>query len=505
MQRPFMITNTRRFVPISLALVCAAVAPLAAQVPSSEYAARRESVAARLGDGVLLAFGTTAPNTDLADFQQLPSFNYLTGYERWDAAFVMVVRGGRITWQMLFEPPTDPRRALYDGFAPDSADLARRLGLGVTSIAALRGTLDARLGRGPLWVVSDVHSRDALFSDTLTRGRRFVADLWAAHPRASVRSADALLDSLRVVKSAAEIALLRRAIDQTTAGHCAALGRLSPGVNEGVVQAAIDLAFRSAGASGPAFRSIIGSGPNSTSYHYRANDRVMQAGEVVVMDIGALFQGYGADVTRTVPVSGRFTPDQAAVYRIVREAQAAAEQVARAGAPVSAGDSAIRAVEARGLAALGLIESEDATIDPPWSTPERCARTPAPLNCRQAFLYMAHGPGHGIGLEVHDVGGYSYSYSGRFQQGEVFTIEPGIYISMMLLDMLPDTEKNRRFIARVRPVVQRFNSTGIRIEDDYLVTAEGLEWLSRSPREPADVEAAMRARGTGGLCGAPPR
>jgi Xaa-Pro aminopeptidase len=268
-----------------------------------------------------------------------------------------------------------------------------------------------------------------------------------------------------------------------------------------VIQATIDLAFRTAGASGPAFRPIIGSGLNSTSYHYRANDRVMQAGEVVVMDIGALYQGYGADVTRTVPVSGRFTPDQAAVYRIVREAQAAAEQVARPDAPVAAGDSAIRAIEARGLAALGLIESEDATIDAPWATPERCARVPAPLNCRQAFLYMAHGPGHGIGLEVHDVGGYSYSYSGRFQQREVFTIEPGIYISTVLLDMLPDTEKNRRFIARVRPVVERFNNIGVRIEDDYLVTATGLEWLSRAPRELADIEAAMRARGTGGLCG----
>jgi Xaa-Pro aminopeptidase len=176
--------------------------------------------------------------------------------------------------------------------------------------------------------------------------------------------------------------------------------------------------------------------------------------------------------------------------------------VARAGAAVAAGDSAIRDVEARGLAALGLIESAAATLDPPWSTPERCARTPAPLNCRQAFLYMAHGPGHGIGLEVHDVGGYSYSFSGRFVLGEVFTIEPGIYISTTLLDMLPDTENNRRFIARARPAVERFDNIGIRIEDDYLVTADGAEWLSRSPREPVEVEAAMRTRGAGGLCGA---
>lgn len=488
---------------LALAAAMLAGAPLAAQIPPSEYAARRDSVAARLGEGVLIAFGAPAPNTDLSDFQQMPSFAYLTGYQRWDAALVMTVRNGRITYQMLFEPPTDPRRALYDGFPPDSADLARRTGLGVTSIERLRGAVESQLGRGPLWFVSDVHTRDALFSDTLTRGRRFVADLWAAR-RMTVRSADPLLDSLRVAKSPLEIALLRRAIDQTTAGFCAAFARVAPGVNENLIHATTDFAFRQAGASGPSFRGILGSGPNSTSYHYRANDRVMQAGEVMVMDIGALYQGYGADVTRTVPVSGRFSPGQAAVYRLVREAQAAAEAVARAGAPVAAGDTAIRVVLARGLTALGLIDSVGATIDPPWSTPERCARVPAPLNCTQAFLFMAHGPGHGIGLEVHDVGGYSSSFSGRFTLNEVFTIEPGIYISTMLLDMLPDTEKNRRYIARVRPLIERFNHTGVRIEDDYLVTANGVEWLSRAPRELADVESAMRNRGTGGLCGAGP-
>jgi Xaa-Pro aminopeptidase len=105
---------------------------------------------------------------------------------------------------------------------------------------------------------------------------------------------------------------------------------------------------------------------------------------------------------------------------------------------------------------------------------------------------MAHGLGHGIGLEVHDAGGYSYSPTGRFQLGEVFTIEPGIYISTQLLDMLPDTPKNRAFIDRVRPAVQRFHDIGIRIEDDYIVTPGGAEWISRGPREIAEIEAVMR-------------
>jgi Xaa-Pro aminopeptidase len=214
----------------------------------------------------------------------------------------------------------------------------------------------------------------------------------------------------------------------------------------------------------------------------------MQTGEVVVMDIGAMYQRYAADITRTAPVSGRWTDDQRNIYNIVLDAQRAAERVTRAGVRVAAGDSAVRAVEAHGLAKLGLIESPDATFDPPWGS--SCERRP--LSCKQVYLFMAHGLGHGIGLEVHDVGGYSYSPTGYFQVGEVFTIEPGIYISTKLLDMLPDTPKNRAFISRVRPMVERYNNIGIRIEDNYIVTRDGLEHLSRGPRTAEEIEAAMR-------------
>jgi Xaa-Pro aminopeptidase len=466
--------------------------PAHAQIAPPEYAARRDTVAAHLRDGTLVAFGATTPTTDEADFHQLPSFSYLTGYSRMDAAFVMLVRQGRPVFQMLYEPPTDPRLALYNGFRPDSARLVRTLGLGLGQMEALEPLLDSAATRGTLFTVSDVHTRDALEDDSLTRGRRFEQQFRSSHPDATVQSADALLDSLRVRKSPAEIALIRKAVAISVLGERAAMRRARPGTNEGEIHALSDYTFRSAGASGPSFRAIIGSGPNSTSYHYRANDRVMQAGEVVVMDMGALYQGYAGDVTRTVPVSGRFSPDQAAVYRIVRGAQAAAERLAKPGASVAAGDSAARAVEARELARLGLIESPEATFDPPWADSATCARVPVPVKCRQAFLYRAHGLGHGIGLEVHDAGGYSYSPTGRFHVGEPFTIEPGIYISTALLDMLADTPKNRAFIAKVRPAVERYNHIGIRIEDNYLITADGVEWLSRMPRELGDVEAAMK-------------
>ena len=471
----------RKIICLMIALATTA-SHASAQISSAEYAARRDSLAARIGNGVLIAFGAREPVDDMGVFRQLPAFNYLTGFQEVDAAFLMTVRNGRIADAMLFAPARDPRMQLYNGFLPESATVVRTHGLGLRSIDHLRPTLNARIAEGlPVFNLHDVATRDAM-SDSLTRGTRFVQGMPAP------RNAHPILDSIRVRKSPAEMALLRKAVDITMQGFAATFRAIEPGKSEAVVQSTAEHAWRLAGADGPAYGGIVGSGPNSTSYHYRANNRIMQAGEVIVMDIGAMYRGYAADITRTAPVSGKWTEDQRAIYNIVLEAQRAAERVSRAGVRVSAGDSAVRAVEAAGLAKLGLIESPEATFDPPWGS--SCERRP--LSCKQVFLYMAHGLGHGIGLEVHDPGGYSYSPTGFFQVGEVFTIEPGVYISTKLLDMLPDTPKNRAFIARVRPMVERYNNIGIRIEDNYIVTANGLEWISRGPRTAEEIEAAMR-------------
>jgi Xaa-Pro aminopeptidase len=312
-----------------------------------------------------------------------------------------------------------------------------------------------------------------------------------AHPGLEVRNAHPHLDALRIRKSEAEMALLRRAVEITAVSLREAMSRIRPGMNEAELQTLIEVGFREGGAEGRGFSSIVGSGPNSTSFHYNHNNREMRAGDVVVMDVGALYQGYTADVTRTVPVSGVFSQEQRAIYQLVRDAQVAAERVAKVGAPVADGDAAIRRVLEQGLAKLGLIESPEALIDMPWGG--NCELRPA--SCRQAFLFMPHGPGHGIGLEVHDVGGYSYSPTGKFEAGEVFSIEPGLYIGTHLLEMLPDTPRNRAFIAKVRPVVERYNNIGVRIEDDYILTERGLEWISPAPREIAEIEALMRRPG----------
>lgn len=458
-------------------------AQASAQITTAEYATRRDSLAAQIQNGVLIAFGGREPVDDMAVFRQLPAFNYLTGFLEVDAALLMTVRNGRVADAMLFAPARDPRMQLYTGFLPESAAVVRTHGLGLRDLSHLRATLDARIAEGlPVFNLHDVATRDAMRSDSLTRGARLLTGI-------TTRNAHPILDSLRVRKSPAEITLLRKAVDITMRGFDAAFKTIAPGVTEAVVQSTAEHAWRLAGADGPAYGAIVGGGANSTSYHYRAGQRVLRAGEVVLMDMGAMYQGYAADVTRTAPVSGRWTADQRAIYDIVLEAQRAAERVARPGARVALGDSVVRAVEAAGLTRLGLIESPDATFDPPWGNCDT-----RPRGCRQVYLYMAHGLGHGIGVEVHDPGGYSYSPTGRFQVGEVFTIEPGIYISTQLLDILPDTPKNRAFIAKVRPLVERYNNIGIRIEDNYIVTADGLEWISRGPRTADEIEAAMRRR-----------
>jgi Xaa-Pro aminopeptidase len=203
----------------------------------------------------------------------------------------------------------------------------------------------------------------------------------------------------------------------------------------------------------------------------------MNAGELVVMDIGSSYRGYSADVTRTVPLSGTFTAEQRAIYQIVRDAQAAAEAAAKPGSPRQAQAAAASRVLAEGLAKLGLIESATATYE--------CGD--GEQRCPQLRLYYMHGLGHDIGLDVHDPN------SGTVAVGSAFTIEPGIYVRANTLEIIPDTPANRSLREKIGTTVERYRNIGVRIEDDYIVTEQGLEWVSRAPREISEIEALMRA------------
>jgi Xaa-Pro aminopeptidase len=485
--------------PILLAAVLVTAAPAAAPVAPAEYAARRDALLARIDSGAVLAFGGVEPVTHWPPFEQLPSFEYLTGFGEPDAVLLLVKRGGA-TSARLFLMERNRGRELFTGARTGPADSRARTGIPGSSLAGLRAAVDSlAASRLPLYRVSDVHTADFAEEDSLTRGARFVETLRRERPGlGAAKDADSLVLQLRARKSPAEAALLRRAAEISAVAHRDAMRAMAPGCNEGEIQAVLEGAFRRLGGERPGYGSIVGSGPNALALHYDRNDRTMRAGEVVVIDAAAAVAHYSADVTRTLPVTGRFTPDQRAVYQIVLDAQAAfVRQIRPGGREETASDSGA-AVVAAGLARLGLIESPDATFD----GGSRCP----PGGCPQVQLYAWHGyGGHGIGLEVHDPAQYDAD-ANLFQPGDVFTVEPGIYVNPGILDGLPDTPRNRAMIARLRPVMQRYVNVGVRIEDDYLVTETGVERISSGvPRDADAVEALMAEPSPplpgGGTCG----
>jgi Xaa-Pro aminopeptidase len=256
-----------------------------------------------------------------------------------------------------------------------------------------------------------------------------------------------ILTALRMEKTEEELVLLREAIDITVEAHREAMQAIEPGMNEYEAEALIEYVFKRSGAEGPGFPSIVGSGENAVILHYNTNRRPMTAADLVVIDIGAEVRGYTADVTRTLPVNGTFSPEQRAIYELVLEAQEAGIAAAQAGRSFSAPDQAARQVIADGLTKLGLI-----TVDNDLRT------------------FFMHGTSHYLGLWVHDVGDY-----GTLQPGQVITVEPGIYINPS------DT------------IDPKWWNIGVRIEDDVLITTDGPVNLSAdAPRTVEAIEALMQ-------------
>ena len=475
---------------ITVALLSLACLPViaGAQIPATEFAARREALAARIENGVLVSFGGRALVNDFGTFFQAPPFHYLTNYDEPDAAFVMVVRNKQAA-ATLFVTRLNARTAFYYGQRADTGDVRKLYGVNGRPFSALAALVDSLAGAGlPFYTIADVEDADFAGADTLTRGRLFMKSFATAHPKVALRDAEPLVAELRAKKSAAEIALLKRAAEISSEGHRAAMLAANPS-HEYELRAALEYSFTKFGAERPAYGSIVGAGINGTQLHYMKDTDPVGPADLVVMDAAAEYHGYAADITRTIPVSGTFTPAQREIYQLVRDAQSTAERNSKPGMKLSAAQDSSVAVRAKGLAALGLIESATASIDPPW--PVDCAKQPG--QCTQANYWMIHGISHGLGLAVHDP--VQSSFGDRtLKIGDAFTIEPGIYVSTRALDVLPDTPKNRAFIAAVRTKVLRYQNTGVRIEDDYIISEKGLERISTAPRDIDEIEALMKQR-----------
>ncbi len=436
-----------------VALLAFAATPAFPQVPQAEYAARRAALLKALAtDGIVVVMGAPEPKHDYEVFTQDQTFNYLTGFREPDAALVIVRKGGS-EHTMLFVQPRDPAQEVWTG---------RRLGVaGVQGAFGIEGR-DARTLRS---VVDSLRSAGGGL-------KPFGAPIVAQQ-----------VEQLRGRKSAAELDLIRMAAKISAMAHAEVLHAIAPGMNEFEIQALAEYTFRRNGADGPAYGSIVGSGPNSTTLHYNADDRFMQAGDVVNMDMAASYAGYAADLTRTVPVNGKYSPEQREVYQVVRDAQQAGERQVRPAAPVRASSDSATAVIKAGLARLGLIEGPDARFD-------GCDEGDG---CMEYRLYYMHALSHPIGLDVHDVD--QSGETGRYTAGSAFTIEPGIYVRQNTLDIIPHTARNAEFLAKIAPAVKKYANIGVRIEDDYIVTATGFDRITAgAPREMDEIEREMARR-----------
>jgi len=304
----------------------------------------------------------------------------------------------------------------------------------------------------------------ALDSLEYRQEQRFASDWAKSASGYSIKNATPIFAALRLRKSPLELTIMQHAIDITTEAHERSWVAAANAKWEYEVDAQVAYTFKLRNADHWGYPSIVGCGPNATTLHYVESQSRIQPGELLLMDVGAEYEHYTADVTRTFPVNGKFSPAQAEIYQIVYDAQEAAAKASRPGATISDVHRASAEVIKDGLLRLGLITDR---------------------NSEQYRIWFMHGTSHWLGMNVHDVG----DYGTKLEPGMVFTNEPGIYIRPDALDNLPKTSDNEKFIAAVRPAFEKYKTIGVRIEDDMLVTAGEVKWMTEAlPRKTSEIE-----------------
>jgi Xaa-Pro aminopeptidase len=296
--------------------------------------------------------------------------------------------------------------------------------------------------------------------------QRFASEWAKTASGYSVKNAWPIFSQMRLVKSPMEQRILQHAVDISIEAHQRAWAAAGDTKWEYEVDAVMAYTFKLRNADNWGYPDIVGCGPNATTLHYVESQGPVKQGELLLMDVGAEYDHYTADVTRTFPVNGKFSPLQAAVYQIVYDAQEAVAKASKPGATLSDVNRAGTEVVKDGLLKLGLITDK---------------------NSMQHRLWFMHGTSHWLGMNVHDVGGAS-----KIVPGVVFTNEPGIYVRPDALDQMPfgwKAEEWEKFKTAVRPAFEKYKGIGVRIEDDLLITADGVKWMTEAlPRKISDIE-----------------
>jgi len=437
-----------------LALFVFSLSPAIAQQrrerePNSAYAARRAKLASNI-DGPIVLLGYTGKEEEAQTyvFAQEENFYYLTGHNEEEAALILLPAEGHRAknddWsarEIFFLPPKDARKEKWNGLRMSPGDPGIQLRTGFSEIKPLpelRATVERLARIYPTFYTVLPYQREL---GGYPHEKETVDWLKQAAPEVAVKDIRGNIAELRLIKSPTELALLRQAIDLSLDAQLEAMKMMRPGQWEYQVAAKMVEVHAMGGSEAEAYAPIVGAGPNSTALHYDKLSRKIEDGDIVVMDVGAQYSGYAADITRTIPANGKFTPRQREIYDIVLGAQSAAMQGLKPGMDMCRkGDKSVYKM------AYDYINSHGKD-----------------QHGKALGQYFIHGLGHNIGLNVHDP---PADLCRPFAPGMVVTIEPGIYIP----------EEN----------------LGVRIEDDVLITDTGYELLSqRLPRSAEEIERIM--------------